>query len=114
MAFALVAAACDSTAETTTTTVVTEATAPASTETTLAPEPPPAEEFVYRIGLADEDLGLANFWNYYGPAGTIANSWVLGPTKPAVFRIVYPAIVIAPDVAAGRRWKRCGRATCGP
>lgn len=95
---AVLVAACDSTAETTTTTVVNETTA--TTQTEPAPEPP-AEEFVYRIGLDNDNIGLDNHWAYYGPAGTVANAWVFAPTKPALFRIVYPGLVIAPDVASG-------------
>ena len=98
---ALVAAACDSTGDTTTTAVVvTETTAPTPGETTEATEAPSAEGFTYAVGMTS-DILRPNFWAFYGPDATVASSYVLGPTKPALFRIAYPGLVVAPDVAAG-------------
>jgi ABC-type transport system substrate-binding protein len=107
VAFALVAAACDSSDDDTTTTAAggaTETTAATETtqadaggETTAAPS---VEGFTYTVGMTS-DIINDNFWAYWGPDGTVYMQYVHGPTKPGLFQIAYPGLVVAPDVAAG-------------
>jgi ABC-type transport system substrate-binding protein len=47
------------------------------------------------------DIVSNNFWGLYGPDGTVYQSYVHGPTKPGLFGIAYPGLVVAPDVAVG-------------
>jgi hypothetical protein len=94
---ALIGAACDSTGNTTTSTrEVTETTASETTATTATP----SEGFTYNVGIF-ADIGRSNFWAYFGPDGTVQMEAVFGPTKPSLFRIAYPGLVVAPDVASG-------------
>jgi ABC-type transport system substrate-binding protein len=55
----------------------TAAEAPAST----TPEP-----FVYRVGVLS-GISTDNFWAYYGEEPSVWNSYILGPTKPALYSI---------------------------
>ncbi len=47
------------------------------------------------------DITSDNFWAFIGLDSTVYMSYVLGPTKPSLFTVAYPGIVIAPDVAVG-------------
>jgi ABC-type transport system substrate-binding protein len=47
------------------------------------------------------DIVNDNFWAFYGPDGTVYMSYVHGPTKPSLFTVEYPGLVIGPDVAVG-------------
>jgi len=47
------------------------------------------------------DITSDNFWAFIGLDSTVYMSYVLGPTKPSLFTVAYPGIVIAPDVALG-------------
>lgn len=49
--------------------------------TTVAPEP-----FVYKIGVL-ASVSTENFWSYYGEEPSVWNSYILGPTKPALFTL---------------------------
>ena len=105
VAFALVAAACDSSGDDTATTAAadtaTETTAAPSTgETTEATEAPSVEGFTYTVGMTS-DITSGSFWDFYGPSGTVYMQYVHGPTKPGLFAIAYPGLVVAPDVAVG-------------
>ncbi len=113
VAFAMIAAACngdDDTADTTAAPEPTETTAAPATEaptdTTAAPsdttEAPPAAPagFTYNMGIF-QDLQTDNFWAYYGPDGTVWSQYVLAPTKPALYDVLYPALGVIPDVAVG-------------
>lgn len=64
-----------------------EIVAPASTTTTFpatsAPSTQP-EPFVYRVGVLS-GITTDNFWAFYGREPSVWNSYVLGPTKPALF-----------------------------
>ncbi|NIS30306.1 MAG: hypothetical protein GWN07_08600, partial [Actinobacteria bacterium] len=53
----------------------------------------------YTAGLF-EDITTDNFWAYYGPDTTAFTRYVLGPTKPTLYEVTYPAIAITPDAAA--------------
>ena len=97
---ALVAAACDGGGA---------ATTVAGTEppvaTTAAPTPaettqPPVAGFTYTMGMTS-DIITPNFWALIGPDGTVYMDYVFGPTKPSLFGIAYPGVVVAPSVAAG-------------
>ena len=104
VAFALVAAACDSGDDTTTsaaavgeTTETTAAPAGETTETTAAAT---VEGFTYTVGMTS-DITSGSFWDYYGPGGTVYMAYVHDSTKPALFSIAYPGLLVAPDVAVG-------------
>jgi ABC-type transport system substrate-binding protein len=99
VAFALLAAGCDTTADTTTTTVAPPVTT-AAPETTATTEQPQVEGFTYNVGMIP-DILRPNYWAINGPDGTITMCNLFCPTKPALFRIMYPGIVVAPDAAAG-------------
>ncbi|MCH8128416.1 MAG: ABC transporter substrate-binding protein [Acidobacteria bacterium] len=47
------------------------------------------------------DIVNDNFWAFIGPDGTVYMSYVHGPTKPSLFSIAFPGLVIAPDAALG-------------
>jgi len=103
VAVALIAAACTSGGDDTTTTAgaATETTAaPSEGGTTEATEAPSVEGFTYTVGMTS-DVTSGSFWDYYGPGGTVYMQYVHGPTKPGLFGIAYPGLVVAPDVAVG-------------
>lgn len=60
----------------TTATMRVESSTP-ETPTTLAP-------FTYRLGVLS-GISTDNFWAYYGAEPSVWNSYVLGPTKPALY-----------------------------
>lgn len=111
VAFALLAAACtgDDGGDTTTTggdatettaAMTTETTAADTTDGTTETTAPAAQAtgFTYNMGIF-QDLQTDNFWAYYGPDGTVWSQYVLAPTKPALYDILYPALGVIPDVA---------------
>ena len=60
-------------------------------ETDTTQVPPPASSmpetespFVYRLGVLSP-ISTDNFWAYYGAEPSVWNSYVLGPTKPALY-----------------------------
>jgi peptide/nickel transport system substrate-binding protein len=63
--------------------------------TTLEPE----EAFHYRIGMLS-GLSTDNFWAFYGEQPSIWNAYVLGPTKPALYRASSPSGSLQPELAA--------------
>jgi ABC-type transport system substrate-binding protein len=101
--FALMTAACMSGADPTTTTTqqptATDDQEPASQETssTTTPKAPSPDGFIYKTGMT-VDLTDDNMWRW---DGGIFDWYVLGLTKPALFRVMYPGVVVAPDVASG-------------
>ncbi|MCH8990228.1 MAG: ABC transporter substrate-binding protein [Acidobacteria bacterium] len=103
MAVALIAGACTSSDDgadtTTSTTAATTGTtaAPGGTEATIAATP---SGFTYNVGMIS-DITNDNFWAFIGLDSTVYESYVLSPTKPSLFTVAYPGIVIAPDVALG-------------
>jgi ABC-type transport system substrate-binding protein len=68
-------------ADDTTTTSAADRAAPDPEPTTTAPEP-----FTYRIGVLS-GVSTDNFWAYYGAEPSVWNSYILGPTKPALYTI---------------------------
>jgi len=54
---------------------------PSVTSTTTEPEP-----FVYRIGVL-AGISTTNFWAFYGEQASVWNSYILGPTKPALYSL---------------------------
>jgi ABC-type transport system substrate-binding protein len=52
----------------------------------------------YRIGLL-AGLTTTNFWKYMGEEPTVWNTYVLGPTKPALFGIDPASNSLSPDLA---------------
>lgn len=76
-------------------TTVTDETAPSGNETsTTAPTP-----FVYRVGLLS-GISTANFWAFYGEQPSAWNSYVLGPTKPALLTANATPGDLRPELAA--------------
>ena len=96
----LISAACESPGETTSTKTVIGTTAAPAPETSSTTGEPSSEGFTYTVGMRG-DIVERNFWAFYGPDGNLIMDWVFGRTKPALFRIAYPGIVVAPDVAVG-------------
>lgn len=70
---------------------------PAEPSEPTAPEPPPG--FTYTVALFD-DILTENYWAYWGPNTTNEGQYVLGPTKPTLYDITFPAIAVTPDLAA--------------
>lgn len=64
-----------------------------STTTTSAP-------FTYRVGVL-AGTSTTNFWAFYGQQPSVWNSYILGPTKPALFRVDPMSAELEPEVA---RW----------
>lgn len=63
-----------------------------STTSTLPPEP-----FTYRVGLL-AGVSTDNFWAFYGAEPSVWNSYVLGPTKPALFTASTSLGVLEPEL----------------
>lgn len=59
-----------------------------------------AEQFVYRIGVLS-GLSTENYWAYYGVEPSVWNSYILGPTKPALFALEPGTGSITPELATG-------------
>ena len=64
-----------------------------STTSTTAPEP-----FSYRIGILS-GISTDNFWSFYGKEPSVWNSYVLGPTKPALYTTNPSRGAIEPELA---------------
>lgn len=74
------------------TTTTVGRTAPTEVSTT---EPAP---FVYRVGLLS-GITTNNFWAFYGREPSVWNSYVLGPTKPALYTIDQGSGTLEPELA---------------
>ncbi|MGB8360800.1 MAG: ABC transporter substrate-binding protein [Acidimicrobiia bacterium] len=77
-----------------------------NTETTLdnsSPSttgvPDAAPPFVYRIGVLS-GISTDNFWAYYGEEPSVWNSYILGPTKPALYSVDPKSGNVQPELAA--------------
>jgi len=73
--------------------------------TTSAPE-----LFAYRIGVL-AGVSTDNFWAYYGEEPTVWNSYILGPTKPALFILDPGSGTLSPELADAQvtpTWDRDG------
>lgn len=64
------------------------------TTTSMAPDEP----FTYRVGLLS-GISTDNFWAFYGEEPTVWNSYVLGPTKPALFTQADTGTTLEPELA---------------
>jgi peptide/nickel transport system substrate-binding protein len=60
--------------------------------------PPTEEPFHYRIGVLS-GVTTNNFWAFYGEQPSVWNSYVLGPTKPALLTVSSSAGRLAPELA---------------
>ena len=58
-----------------------------------------AEPFVYRVGVL-AGLTTDNFWAFYGEQPSVWNSYILGPTKPALFTADPDTGSLQPELAA--------------
>lgn len=68
----------------------------AQTPTTAEPEP-----FAYRIGVL-AGVSTDNFWAYYGEEPSVWNSYILGPTKPALFALEPGSGTLTPELASAQ------------
>jgi peptide/nickel transport system substrate-binding protein len=96
---AIVAAACQQGGaenETTGTTTATSGTTDGNSTTTGAET---VEPYTYRLGIF-EDTTTDNYWAAQDTLSTVWNSYVLTPTKPALFTINYPGLEVVPDLSA--------------
>jgi peptide/nickel transport system substrate-binding protein len=79
-----------------------EVTVDVATTSTLSSEsstsPPTEEPFHYRIGVLS-GVTTNNFWAFYGEQPSVWNSYVLGPTKPALLTVSSSAGSLAPELA---------------
>jgi peptide/nickel transport system substrate-binding protein len=69
--------------------IVAEATSTTEALQASAGEPDPkstAPPFTYRVGVLS-GVSTDNFWAYYGAEPSVWNSYILGPTKPALYAI---------------------------
>jgi len=66
-------------------------------EEATTPEPDP---FVYRIGVLSS-ITTDNFWAYYGGEASVWNSYILGPTKPALYRLDAATGELASELISG-------------
>ncbi len=110
---ALVAVACTSgTTETTSTSAAggettttaggggTATTTPMTTETTTGGGGAPID--TYTMGIF-EDMTTDNYWNSVDSTGsTVWNSYVLTPTKGAMYNLASPGLEMVPDLAASQ------------
>lgn len=66
---------------------------------TSAPESSLAETpFVYRLGVLS-GVSTDNFWAYYAKEPSVWNSYILGPTKPALFTLDPASAGLTPELA---------------
>ncbi|MCI0543827.1 MAG: ABC transporter substrate-binding protein, partial [Actinobacteria bacterium] len=71
----------------------TPTVAPSITGTT-----PVSEPFVYRVGVLS-GLTTDNFWAFYGRSPSVWDAYILGPTKPALFRLDTSTGTMEPELA---------------
>ncbi len=75
-----------------------------STTSTSAPQPATQstepQPFTYRVGLLS-GVTTDNFWVFYGKQPSVWNSYVLGPTKPALYTVDPSSGVLEPELAVG-------------
>jgi peptide/nickel transport system substrate-binding protein len=69
-------------------------------DTTLpeASPTPVGAPFVYRVGVLSGGT-TDNFWAYYGEEPSVWNSYILGPTKPALFSVDPVSGTVEPELA---------------
>ena len=76
--------------------VAVETTTTVTEESTSTTAPPP---FVYRVGILSS-ITTDNFWAFYGEQPSVWNSYLLGPTKPALYTVDPTAGSLQPELAA--------------
>lgn len=59
------------------------------------------ELFAYRIGVL-AGVSTDNFWAYYGEEPSVWNSYILGPTKPALFSLDPGSGTLTPELASAQ------------
>jgi peptide/nickel transport system substrate-binding protein len=74
-----------------------ELSPPVDTKPSLPPSTVSAP-FEYRVGLL-AGLSTTNYWEYIGEKPTVWNTYVLGPTKPALYGIDPVSNGLVPDLA---------------
>lgn len=60
--------------------------------------PADEEPFVYRVGVL-AGITTDNFWAYYGQQPSVWNSYILGPTKPALLSVDPATGTLEPELA---------------
>ena len=78
------------------TTEDTQLESQARPSSTVAPE-----LFAYRIGVL-AGVSTDNFWAYYGEEPSVWNSYILGPTKPALFSLDPGSGTLTPELASAQ------------
>ncbi|MFZ0012919.1 MAG: ABC transporter substrate-binding protein [Acidimicrobiia bacterium] len=76
-------------------TVAVETQQPDTLPSTTVPEP-----FVYRLGVLS-GVSTDNFWAYYSEQPSVWNSYILGPTKPALFTLDPGTGTLEPELIRG-------------
>jgi len=79
--------------------VTADPTTTAGLDPTLATSTTLAEPFVYRVGVLS-GVTTDNFWAFYGEQPSVWNSYILGPTKPALFTADSSLSSLQPELAA--------------
>lgn len=69
-------------------------------ETQARPSTTLATPFVYRLGVLS-GISTDNFWAYYGEQPSVWNSYILGPTKPALFALDANTGTLTTELSAG-------------
>lgn len=54
--------------------------------------------FTYRVGVL-AGISTDNFWAFYGEQPSVWNSYILGPTKPALFKVDASSSELTPELA---------------
>lgn len=72
------------------------------TSTMSSPADPPSTEadppFVYRVGVL-ASISTDNYWAFYGEEPSVWNAYILGPTKPALYRMDPASGSLIPELA---------------
>ncbi|MEA1903189.1 MAG: ABC transporter substrate-binding protein [Actinomycetota bacterium] len=79
-------------------TAVAEETAPSDTSEDVAPTTTAPEPFAYRIGVL-AGVTTENFWAFYGDQPSVWNSYILGPTKVALYSLAPGTGILEPELA---------------
>ena len=96
---AMVAGGCQADAEDGATATTGAVTAPSGSGATTTDAADPGGIYTYRLGIF-EDTTTDNYWAAQDTLSTVWNSYVLTPTKPALYTINYPGLEVVPDLAA--------------
>lgn len=76
-----------------------------TTSARVTTDPEPFDEttttsipFTYRVGVL-AGVSTDNFWAFYGEQPSVWNSYILGPTKPALFKVDPSSSELTPELA---------------